>query len=233
MFKLTDAQEKLMRLQVTQYQTDSRAPWTMAIKEAALYCDYLPSHPKTILDLGCGLGRTTVMLHRLYGCPKNAHYWMLDGDRVDKHNDKFTGGWMPEQSEWCCNLMDTLTFLLGNKVFNAFFRNMLVPDPLPKTLQFDLVISTLAVGFHWPIEPWLDKLLTHTVPGCVLIFGVREGKYNGAFRHPGYETVALKESGWKENFLILARTDEGEEGERAESVSEANLEDSSIGIASP
>lgn len=193
----------MMARQVTQYPADFDLPAKLAESERALYCPWLPSAPTAILDLGGGLGRTSVALHEWYGSP-NICYNVADGDLLSE--GEFTGGWKPRQQEWCNDLLLTRKFLEANglRASQIFVRDLMGPDDcFEHMLPVDLVISTLAVGFHWPIEPWLPRLEGVICEGTRLIFGVRRGKYGPGTRFDGFETLGFAESGWKEDFLAL------------------------------
>ena len=199
---------ELMALQVTQCADDPLAPWKLAVREAALYCEWLPPAPKRVLDLGCGLGRTTVMLHWLYGSPRGTIYDLADGTRIDS---PLVGGWRPDRDEWCNDRRETLRFCRANMRGGLLVdRDLLAGSPWTgarEPVVYDLVVSTLAVGFHWAIEPWLDRLGPMCRDGTVLIFGVRRGMYKADYRPPaGWRRIGFARSQWKEDFLALRVT---------------------------
>ena len=193
-----------MHLQVTQYVDDPMGPSQLTVQEALCYSQWLPSKaPRTVMDLGCGLGRTSVMLDIFWGHSETI-YSMVDAkDRIDEN---LVGGWQPEHPEWCSNLDRTLEFMMANHV--PANRIVLSPVGLPWSAfwKWHLIISTLAIGFHWPLEDYLPGLRSMCYDDTVLIFGVRHGKYNGGSEFDGFEAVGFAESGWKEDFLCLRPT---------------------------
>lgn len=219
MFVIPDECKPYMAMQVTQYPDDPHFPWKLAVKEAGLYCDWLPKDPMTTLDLGCGLGRTTVMLHRLYGrasgIPGGADTEPLRGSYgyilVDATHtsDRLVGGWLPDRCEWCNDLQVTALFLRANGMPSSNYRFLDLGKthnpPMDANLRGGLIISTLAVGFHWPLEPYLQALRRVCTTQTVLIFGVRHGKYDGASTFDGFNVIGFAESGWKQDFLALRK----------------------------
>lgn len=212
MFVIPDECKPYMAKQVTQYPDDPLFPWKLAIREAALYCEWLPENPRHTLDLGCGLGRTTVMLHHLYGRTMSRYYGYYLVDATKMSGD-LVGGWEPPGDEWCNDLEATGLFLRVNGVTQFNYRLIDVLDAVPPAWpnnfvdslpwKQDLIISTLAVGFHWPIEDWLPRLLPLCRVGTVLIFGVRHGKYDTDTKFDGFDVLGFAESGWKQDFLAL------------------------------
>jgi hypothetical protein len=204
MFVIPQSCEALMRLQVTQYVDDPMGPSRLAVQEALCYSQWLPHEaPDTVMDLGCGLGRTSVMLDIFWGHSETT-YTMVDAkDRIDEN---LVGGWRPDHPEWCCNLDRTLDFMTANHIPAS--RISLLPLSLPwgPFWKWHLIISTLAVGFHWPIEDWLPRLRPVCHDETRPIFGVRHAKYNGDSQFDGFEVVGFAESGWKEDFLCLRLT---------------------------
>ncbi len=203
MFVIPDECKPYMEMQVVQYKDDPLAPWKMAIREAALYCEWLPRPGKlfTVLDFGSGLGRTTVMLRNLYRLPPWALFYLVDKSEI---SPKLTGGWRPDHDEWCNDLECTQRFVEANGLISyCLFRDV---DDLGVMPSMDLIISTLAVGFHWPIEDYLfDPFARLCREGTVLIFGVRHGKYSAQTEFAGFETLGYAESGSKQDFLALRK----------------------------
>lgn len=160
MFVIPPSCERYMAMQVTQYPDDPMSPERIAIQEAQGYINYLPKvPPERVIDVGCGLGRASVMLHVLYGRPATTQYWMMDSTTPD--HGQLMGGWQPEGQEWCNSMSATRTFMAANgiarnRVMCCNLRSRIWP--LPPGLTADIVVSTLAVGFHWTIEYWM--------PGC-------------------------------------------------------------------
>jgi SAM-dependent methyltransferase len=169
---------------------------------AWLYLDavekYLKYHEK-VLDLGCGLGRNTVVFSRYM----DAHFIL-----ADSNGDTVKSGWRGDKKEYYNDLRLTEAFVRMNGVedFEIF--------DLEKKWNFkdiDLVYSFISVGFHFPIKPYEKRLLESTTDDCVFIFSIRGSKYDKAvggfdnhFKNKAYINSPFP--GWpkgKEMLLIL------------------------------
>ena len=66
-------------------------------------------------------------------------------------------------------------------------------------------MSFLSVGFHYPIEQYIEKLLKITTDDCIMIFGVRQNFINLEDYKKYFKTVLLEKNSikTKEQILIL------------------------------
>ncbi len=173
MYKIPEQCKELLRLQVVQYCDDESAPFKLSVAESEVYSQWLPQHPRRVLDLSCGMGRTTIMIHRLCGSPDTIYYLL---DRSHTSNvESWVGGYNPPQEEWCCDLNRTEEFCRTNMIGGILTPLEMTDDWASQIEPIDLIISTLAVGFHWPLVPWLEQLAPLTTEDAVAIFGVRNG----------------------------------------------------------
>lgn len=156
------------RLQVTGAKDLNAAYMDLCASEYATYKDYL-NRPRKILDLGCGLGRVAVWLSYALKNPA-AEFILADGNQDDpKETPQY--GW--NASNWYNNLATTERFMCLNGVKN--FRLFDLRNEAIESLSgLDLVISMLAVGFHYPIEPYLDALAGASSKNVVMVFGLRQ-----------------------------------------------------------
>lgn len=128
--------------------------------------------PKIILDLGCGLGRMSIYLnYRL----KDENIKFVLGD-FDEITTDVRYGWNPGKIYYnklklkkkFCNLNN----LFNIKLFDLKTKN------LSELENIDIVISFFSVGFHYPIENYMSDLLRITTDDCIMIFGIRIGRYD-------------------------------------------------------
>ena len=157
-------------------------------------------NPQKVLELGCGLGRMSIFINSML--KNNAHYILADS------NGSWSGikfGWNPVKKYYNdLNATSNFAVLNGLQNFSIFD---LETNHLSDLSEIDLVISFLAVGFHFPIENYLEKLLDITTKNVTMIFGVRVGQYKiKDFNRYFNNILLLKQDGrinTKEDLLIL------------------------------
>ena len=74
--------------------------------------------------------------------------------------------------------------------------------------NIDLVVSVLSVGFHYPIEDYIEVLKDITTKNAILVFGVRRGVYSVDSFKGQFENIALLKNLFvdtKEDILILEK----------------------------
>jgi len=113
--------------------------------------------PKTVLDLGCGIGRASVYFHKRFNW--NAKVFLVDGDEGNK---QIGDGKKPGYYN---RFTATELFCTANGLTD-FEVSKTIPDR-----KFDLIYSFLAFGFHWPIEYYDLKPYCHE--NTKLIFGIQ------------------------------------------------------------
>jgi SAM-dependent methyltransferase len=131
---------------------------------------FLPETCNRILDIGCGIGGVTLLLHQRY---PNAELHMLDRDGV---TEKLWYGYQGEASKYN-QLTKTREFLELNGVPSAqIFTYNADSGQLPIG-SFDLVVSFASMGFHYPVHTYLApaELPQWVGVGGRLILDVRRG----------------------------------------------------------
>lgn len=164
--------------------------------------------PRRILELGCGLGRMSVVLHRHFG-DERIHFVLADADEVT-HADNVSG-WDPGR-DFYNDLAATKAFCSANGLTN-FSLFDLHRGSLDEIGRVDLLCSFLSVGFHFPIEESLHRFWPCLAPDATLIFGVRRDRYGLADFGDHFEKVHLVQGfasdyarqTRKQHFLVLER----------------------------
>lgn len=119
---------------------------------------FLPKHIISVLDIGCGMGGIDIFLYRDYR-PKIT---FLDRDGIDT---KIKYGYKKMASKY--NLLsETKQFVEAQGVNDAEYINI-DKEPFP-TEEFDLTISLLAMGYHFPFDTYKPK-------AKYLIVDIRDG----------------------------------------------------------
>ena len=118
--------------------------------------NFLPKDVNYILDIGSGLGIINVFLNNHFNnIPK---FTLIDKTRLEK---KVSYGF-DSQGQFYNNFDLTLDFLQDNGIDRE--RINLVDADSKETVDknFDLVISLLSMGYHYPLNQYLDILKKHT-----------------------------------------------------------------------
>lgn len=199
-FKITEEFLDLMNQQVTQTKVDLDFYNKMSESEYNAFRNYIDS-PTSVLELGCGLGRMSIYLNSKL--KNNPHFILAD---VTAQSDKVRYGWNPGESYY--NDLDlTAKFCKMNGLpsFSTFDLNS---RKITELENIDLVMSFLSVGFHYPIEGYLEDLIKITSKDAVMIFGVRSGIYSSKdfedkFSQVDFINNQIEET--KEQILILRK----------------------------
>jgi SAM-dependent methyltransferase len=129
---------------------------------------YLPLSASHILDIGCGLGGIDLMLYRHFGDPE---LWLLDREG---HSRLFYG--YRDVAAHYNSLAASRSFLVENGVPDERIHTVDVDSAgFPGGDLFDLVVSLLSWGFHYPLETYLANVAENLEPEGRVITDVRQG----------------------------------------------------------
>jgi len=130
--------------------------------------------PKNILELGCGLGRCSIAFYEAFPSWKKAKFYLLDGN---SGSSQICGINYTAENSFYNKLEMTKEFCLYNGMSPNQFHILNAEDEEVfhgcETVVFDVVYSFLAIGFHWLLELYLERLLPHLQKGSILFFGIR------------------------------------------------------------
>lgn len=124
-------------------------------------------NPHHVMDIGAGIGRASVYIHNRYEW-NDAIFYLLDGDGGDVQYDQLR----TEKNEFynsfdCAKIFCEINNL---KIIQLNAREDWIQHI---TKSMDLVYSFLAIGFHWPLEFYMDDIFTITKKDSLIIFGIR------------------------------------------------------------
>ncbi len=133
---------------------------------------YLPVNVENIVDIGCGLGILHIYINQKYQNLPN--FYLLDKNTVDT---KIKYGFS-ENYESYNDLNQTKNILINNGLLNEqiFIKN--VDEKISIDKKINLVISLKSMGYHYPIENYIELLRTFCVDETVFIFDVFGEKYS-------------------------------------------------------
>ena len=155
--------------------------------------EYIPIQPEVIMDLGCGLGRSSVYLNHIFhlnDINNEVHYILADTSK--------------DASYYNMNLIASFCTLNGLLNFGLFDLEKSDWKGLAK--KVDYVMSRMAYGYNLSIGPILQKLLDISNDNVTMIFGIKDVNITediSAFK----QAIIIKEDNQNEfphqNWLIL------------------------------
>jgi SAM-dependent methyltransferase len=136
-------------------------------KEYLMLKDRLPHTATQILDIGCGLAGIDIYLHRHF---PESKIFLLDKTGQSKN---LHYGLESEASFY--NSLRLAHELIERKGVPAecVVEIDIDKDKFPQE-KFDLIISLLSWGFHYPVSTYLDEVKRSLAPGGMLIIDVRK-----------------------------------------------------------
>lgn len=165
--KIPESARKYMNLQCNSVITD----YTECKELTEIYY-FLKNMKKPIkvLELGAGLGRVSVYLRNEFNW-NNTFFHLLDGDSGDVQiagmnyavgNNYYNS--MEATSEFCkANNIDDYHLVLMDAANNSYLGKD----------KYDLCFSCKAIGFHWPINDYINRVYPAVVNGGYLFFEIR------------------------------------------------------------
>jgi SAM-dependent methyltransferase len=162
----------------------------------------LPEDPSAILDIGCGVAGIDVMLARHYKeRGKSVDFYLLDKTEL---NDKVY--YDLEKTASYYNSLDVArNLLMANGVASERVHIQEVTgNPIFPGIQFDLVLSLISWGFHYPVETYLDEVNDLLKPRGKLIIDVRKGSNGDALVKQKFNSrlVLIKDAQKHQRFMI-------------------------------
>ncbi len=130
----------------------------------------LPKSAKAILDIGCGVAGIDIFLSRHYG--NVIDIFLLDKTIVEKsihYNFEKTGSFYN-------SLGAAGEFLVENNVPRSriHYAEVTPNNNIPFNASYDIILSLISWGFHYPISTYLDQAYDRLNEGGVLILDIRK-----------------------------------------------------------
>ena len=176
-YKYNDEHIDLMKEQVWECKKDLSIYGELSDFELEQFKDYLPHQaPYVHLEFGCGLGRGTIQLYNKYlSCAYRTYHILVDRNGRTENRGLF----FPDEDEYYNNAELTLSFMdLNGLEPGDDFTFYDSEDPNTWTNieshigKVDLVTSRCSLGFHVPIDRYIDRLISVSNPEVTMIFGV-------------------------------------------------------------
>jgi SAM-dependent methyltransferase len=135
--------------------------------------EYLSTHPKTILDIGCGLGWESRLFNKKYG----TELYLLDGDYDDNAQDDR----VQQQARYTTDAKNFAFYykldFLRNELDKLNTQNYHLVDcnniDISEDIKFDVITSWVSCGFHYPVNTYRDLILKHSHENTVVVMDLR------------------------------------------------------------
>ena len=161
-----------------------------------------------VVDLGCGLGRSSIFLKNMIPSLNDSKFYMCDF--TGKMFDKINSCGMHENTDKIpYNDLDmTKEFCMTNNLENIEIVD-LDTDKITELNNIDVLYSFHCVGYHWDIEKSFLKynLENITNEGSILIFGVRrnDNKLKEPINLGSFGLVEKIKGDYLEDYLIYKK----------------------------
>jgi len=132
---------------------------------------YLPQDAHSILDIGSGVGGFNILLNTHYA-PKYPKFYLLD--KTEMPSKVYYG--LEKKASFYNSLKIAKEFLNKNGIpkENIFIQEANEKNTIDFNSTFDLIISLVSWGFHYPVETYLDEVYEKLSPMGILIIDIRK-----------------------------------------------------------
>lgn len=192
--RLDQATHRFLTLQRPSYGSLSLAESAARLEEeigrfATIIRPFLPAPNERrgvrVIDVGCGIGTSLVALWRHFGA--KARYVALDKTGTA---EQIYYGFEKDAAAYN-DLALTTKFLTESGIPLGRLSTVDVDEAgYPRGLgPFDVVISTISWGFHYPVDTYLSDVLATTKPGALLYLDLRLGQGGEEQLAPHFELL--------------------------------------------
>ena len=154
-------------------------------KEFKTFKNYLPNSPENIMDIGCGLGIINIYLNEFF--EKKPVFFLLDKNRVDR---KIKYGFSSNYESYN-DLNETKNILLNNNIDTNRINLFDVEKQFLITKKMDLVISLKSMGYHYPINTYIELLRNCCTKDTVFIFDIGDNQYDENYLKKIFDDVKI------------------------------------------
>ena len=169
------------------------------LKEFNSIKNYLPINSKNILDIGCGLGVINIYLNDYYS--KKSYFTLIDKNYVDK---KVAYGFN-NNSESYNKLEITKDFLILNGFKKQQLQLINADEKFVLKNKYELIISLFSMGYHYPIENYIDIIKKISTKNTKFIFdlSMEYNELNEVKKYFNKVEIIKNDNEVKQNYLRL------------------------------
>ena len=154
-------------------------------KEFETFKKYLPNSVENIMDIGCGLGIINIYLNEFF--EKKPVFFLLDKNRVDR---KIKYGFSSNYESYN-DLNETKNILLNNNIDTNRINLFDVEKQFLITKKMDLVISLKSMGYHYPINTYIELLRNCCTKDTVFIFDIGDNQYDENYLRTIFQDIKI------------------------------------------
>ena len=154
-------------------------------KEFETFKKYLPNSVENIMDIGCGLGIINIYLNEFF--EKKPVFFLLDKNRVDR---KIKYGFSSNYESYN-DLNEAKNILLNNNIDTNRINLFDVEKQFLITKKMDLVISLKSMGYHYPINTYIELLRNCCTKNTVFIFDIGDNQYDENYLKKIFDDVKI------------------------------------------
>jgi hypothetical protein len=164
---------------------------------------HLPETAIRSLDIGCGIAGIDIFLHRHYGS-QQTEFWLLDKDETSplsgKHYSGFNADTAGYNSLELSRLMLEMNDVPKDRIHTVNIHDDIFPDG-----PFDVILSLLSWGFHYPVSFYLPLVLDKLSADGVLALDVRRNTGDLEVLSESFEETKIIMRGEKHDFVVARR----------------------------
>jgi hypothetical protein len=134
---------------------------------------HLPQNAKTILDIGSGVAGIDVLISKHY--KNKISIFLIDKTQVD---DKIYYKFNKKGAFYnSLNVSKMILNINGVPLNKIYLQEATKKNEINFRKKFDIVISLISWGFHYPVSTYLDKVYTNLNKNGTLILDIRKNTH--------------------------------------------------------
>ena len=155
------------------------------LNELETFKAFLPDSAENIMDIGCGLGIINIYLNKFF--EKKSNFFLLDKSRIDK---KINYGFSSNYESYN-DLNETKNILLENDVDSGCIYLFDVEKKFQINKKMDLVISLKSMGYHYPINTYIELFRNCCTKDTVFIYDIGDNQYDVNYLETIFDNVKI------------------------------------------
>lgn len=157
------------------------------------YLDSIGHNINKLCDIGCGWATSSIYFQKKYNCES----YLLEGDAESAPIPEVsrTNGWGTTDTMSFYFPLSSLQPIWEQQGLRYTWVNPLKLKKVDPSIKFDLIISTLSCGYHYPIATYGNFIKQHSHDKTVVIMDLRNKANTCERQGIDYEVVAKLDDG--------------------------------------